>query len=145
MSNETILIVEDSAANMKLIKVLLKSAGYDVHTAEDAEEAQAQLAKIHPHLILMDIQLPDMDGLTLTGLLKANLATHDIIIVALTAYALAGDEQKALAAGCDGYIAKPVDRPVFLSTVRRYLDMVPSHVNQEHSSPSQTDHEDPKG
>jgi CheY-like chemotaxis protein len=126
MSGETVLVVEDNPSNMKLVRALLLSEGYEVHMAEDAEKAQIKLASIHPHLILMDIQLPGMDGLELTRLLKANPSTRDILIVALTAYAMSGDQQKALDAGCNAYIAKPIERISFLSTIRRYLDAIPS-------------------
>lgn len=109
MSGEIILIVDDNAANLKLARVLLQGEGYEVRTAADAEEAMRVLQTYTPRLILMDIQLPGMDGLELTRRLKADLATKDIVILALTAYAMKGDEDKARAAGCDGYIAKPID------------------------------------
>jgi two-component system, cell cycle response regulator DivK len=109
MSGATILIVDDNAINLKLARVTLRGEGYDVHTATDAEEALAVLDRIHPRLILMDIQLPGMDGLELTRRLKADPAQQDIIVIALTAYAMKGDEQRAREAGCDGYIAKPID------------------------------------
>jgi CheY-like chemotaxis protein len=126
MSGETILVIEDNVSNLKLVRALLLSANYEVHTAEDAEEAQIKLITIHPQLILMDIQLPSMDGLALTRLLKANPTTRSILIVALTAYAMKGDQQKALDAGCDAYIAKPIERIPFLSNIRRYLDAIPA-------------------
>ena len=109
MAGETILIVDDNAANLKLARILLQGEGYQVRTAADAEEALRVLETFTPRLILMDIQLPGMDGLELTRRLKADLATRDIVILALTAYAMKGDEEKARAAGCDGYIAKPID------------------------------------
>lgn len=107
--DEPILIVDDNAVNLKLTKVLLAKEGYDVKTAMDAEEALKVLETFKPRLILMDLQLPGMDGLTLTRQLKAAPETKDIAIVALTAYAMKGDEEKAVAAGCDGYITKPID------------------------------------
>jgi CheY-like chemotaxis protein len=109
MAGETILVVDDNEANSKLARVLLRGEGYRVHTAVDAEEALRLLQALTPNMILMDIQLPGMDGLELTRRLKADVATRDIVIVALTAYAMKGDEEKALAAGCDGYVAKPID------------------------------------
>jgi two-component system, cell cycle response regulator DivK len=109
VSGETILIVDDNAANLKLARVLLQGEGYEVQTAADAEEAMRVLQTYTPRLILMDIQLPGMDGLELTRRLKADVATKHIVILALTAYAMKGDEDKARAAGCDGYIAKPID------------------------------------
>src|SRR5580658_2141874 len=109
VSGETILIVDDNAANLKLARVLLHGEGYEVRTAADAEEALRLLPTFRPRLILMDIQLPGMDGLELTRRLKGDAATNDIVILALTAYAMKGDEEKARAAGCDGYVVKPID------------------------------------
>ena len=144
MSGETVLVVEDNPSNMKLVKAILLSEGYDVHTAEDAEVAQIKLANLHPQLILMDIQLPGMDGLTLTRLLKADPHTRDILIVALTAYAMKGDQQKALDAGCDAYIAKPIDRLSFLGSIRQYLDTISSPVGgSDQATRSQADTIDP--
>jgi CheY-like chemotaxis protein len=108
MAGERILIVDDNPANLKLARVLLVGEGYEVCVAADAEEALAVLPGFHPQLILMDLQLPGMDGLTFTRRLKADPATRDIAIVALTAYAMKGDEERARAAGCDGYVAKPI-------------------------------------
>jgi two-component system cell cycle response regulator DivK len=109
VAGEPILIVDDNAQNLKLARVVLVGAGYDVRTAVDAEAALQVLAAWRPRLILMDLQLPGMDGLELTRRLKADPATRDIVIVALTAYAMKGDDAKALAAGCDGYVTKPID------------------------------------
>jgi CheY-like chemotaxis protein len=95
MEKDTILIVDDNPVNMKLIRILLTGEGYDVRTAADAKEAAKVLAEIHPSLILMDIQLPGMDGLELTRRLKAEPRTRDITIVGLTAYAMKGDEERA--------------------------------------------------
>ena len=121
MTGKQILIVEDNPINLKLVHVLLTKEGYEVKAATDAEEAQAMLKDIHPALILMDIQLPGMDGLELTRLLKANPETKDILIVALTAYAMQGDEEKALEAGCDDYITKPIDIRSLTSTIAKHL------------------------
>ena len=110
MAGESILIVDDNAANLKLARVILTSEGYEVRTAGDAEEALAVLRDYEPALILMDVQLPGMDGLELTRRLKSDPKTRGIAIVALTAYAMKGDEERMLAAGCDGYVAKPIDR-----------------------------------
>ena|SRR5256886_1046418 len=121
MSRGTILVVDDHPTNLKLCKVMLSVDGYEVHTAADAEEALVLLGTVHPGLILMDLQLPGLDGLELTRRLKADPATRDIVIVALTAYAMKGDEQKALDAGCDGYVAKPIDTRLLAATVARYL------------------------
>jgi two-component system cell cycle response regulator DivK len=121
MAGETILIVDDNATNLKLARVLLQGEGYQVHTAADAEEALRLLQTFAPRLILMDIQLPGMDGLELTRRLKADIATKDIVIIALTAYAMKGDEEKARAAGCDGYVAKPLDIETLPGVIAQYL------------------------
>jgi CheY-like chemotaxis protein len=118
---EPILIVDDNPANLKLIRVLLTGEGYDVRCATDAEEALAVLAQCHPRLILMDLQLPGMDGLALTRKLKAAAETRDVPIVALTAYAMKGDEEKAREAGCDGYITKPVNTRQLPQEIARIL------------------------
>src|SRR5205807_5973224 len=99
MAGAPILIVDDNPVNLKLVRVLLATEGYDVRTAADAEEAVAVLQTFRPRLILMDIQLPGMDGLELTRRLKSDPATRDAIVVALTAYAMKGDEERALGAG----------------------------------------------
>lgn len=109
MREKSVLIVDDNPINMKLVRVLLTGEGYDVRTAGDAVEALAVLKQWHPSLILMDIQLPGIDGLELTRQLKADSTTEHITIIGLTAYAMKGDEERILAAGCDGYIAKPID------------------------------------
>lgn len=109
MAGEPILIVDDQPVNLKLVRILLASEGYEVRTATNAEEALAVLGEFRPRLILMDIQMPGMDGLALTRKLKSDPLFSAIVIVALTSYAMKGDEEKALASGCDGYIAKPID------------------------------------
>jgi CheY-like chemotaxis protein len=105
----TILVVDDNRTNLKLVTDVLGFEGHHILTATDAKQAQAVVRRSTPDLILMDIGLPDMDGLALTQILKANQETRRIIIVALTAFAMKGDEEKAIAAGCDGYIIKPID------------------------------------
>jgi CheY-like chemotaxis protein len=104
-----LLVVDDNVTNLKLISSLLEFEGYEILQAADAEAAQLVLAGTLPDLILMDIGLPGMDGLTFTRLLKLDGRTRNIPVVALTAFAMKGDEQKAYAAGCDGYITKPID------------------------------------
>jgi two-component system, cell cycle response regulator DivK len=121
MPSEPLLIVDDNPQNLKLARLLLVAEGYDARTAVDAEHALAVLADFTPRLILMDIQLPGMDGLELTRRLKATPETQKIVIVALTAYAMKGDEEKARAAGCDGYIAKPIDVRTLPHAVAQYL------------------------
>jgi two-component system cell cycle response regulator DivK len=103
-----VLVVEDNPANMKLAVFLMKVHGHEVLQAVDAEAGIALARERHPMLILMDIQLPGMDGLAATQLLKSEVATSDIKIIALTALAMSGDRQKIEAAGCDGYLAKPI-------------------------------------
>ncbi|MBI3387911.1 MAG: response regulator [Deltaproteobacteria bacterium] len=104
-----VLVVDDNPTNLKLVSDVLAFEGYDILKAADAEEAQVILSRVLPDLILMDIALPGMDGLTLTRKVKADPRTHHVRIVALTAFAMKGDDQKALDAGCDGYITKPID------------------------------------
>jgi CheY-like chemotaxis protein len=109
MAGEPILIVDDNPQNLKLARIILLSEHYEVRTAVDAEDALAILGSFTPRLILMDLQLPGMDGLELTRQLKADPARRGILVLALTAYAMKGDEERALAAGCDGYMSKPID------------------------------------
>ena len=116
-----VLVVDDHPLNLRLASVLLSAEGHEVETAIDAGDALARIAERPPDVILMDIQLPGTDGLTLTRRLKEDPATADIVVVALTAFAMSGDEQRALDAGCDGYIAKPYD-------TRRLAAMVADHV-----------------
>ena len=117
----TILLVEDNPTNMKLSTFILESAEYTVLPAVNAEVALTMARESRPDLILMDIQLPGMDGLEATALLKADEETRRIPVIALTALAMKGDEERILAAGCDGYIAKPLDYKAFLAFVRNKL------------------------
>ena len=121
MAAKSILIVDDNPVNSKLIRVLLAGEGYDVHTAGDADEALRVLKNLSPQLILMDVQLPGIDGLELTRRLKADPATRDIKILGLTAYAMKGDRERILAAGCDGYVAKPFSPRQMLAKVREII------------------------
>ena len=121
MERHGILIVDDNPVNMKLIRVLLAGEGYDVRTAADASEALNVLKEFHPQLILMDIQLPGIDGLELTRRLKAAPSTRDITILGLTAFAMKGDEERILAAGCDGYVPKPIDTRTLPNYIKGYL------------------------
>lgn len=108
--------------NMKLVRVLLTGEGYEVRTAADALEALEILKEWRPLLILMDIQLPGIDGLELTRRLKADPDTNQIIIIGLTAYAMKGDEERILAAGCDAYIAKPIDTRTFPGVIATLIE-----------------------
>ena len=121
MAGEKILIVDDNAINLKLVAYLMKANGYTVQTALDAESAIEAIRANHPDVILMDIQLPGIDGLELTRRLKADPKTRDIVIVAVTAYAMKGDQAKALAAGCDDYITKPIDTRTLPETIAKHL------------------------
>jgi len=116
-----ILVIEDNPANMKLASSLLRNKGYDVLEAVDASAGILLAEQNMPDLILMDIQLPGMDGLTATGLLKNKAGTRHIPVIALTAFAMRGDEEKILAAGCDGYIPKPIRYKEFLATVETFI------------------------
>lgn len=117
-----VLIVEDNPANMTLAVFLLESAGHTVITATDAEAGLTLARAEQPNLILMDIQLPGMDGLEATRLLKQHDATRAIPVIALTALAMKGDEERIRAAGCDGYIAKPLAYKDFLAVIAESLD-----------------------
>ena len=116
-----ILIVEDNPANQLLVSAVLEREGYRLELAGSAVEARAVLARTLPDLILMDIQLPGMDGLTFTSELKADPVSAGVPVVALTALAMAGDRERALAAGCIGYISKPINTRTFADEVRSYL------------------------
>ena len=116
-----VLIVEDNPANMKLAIFLLESAGHAVLSATNAEAGLMLARDGQPNLILMDIQLPGMDGLEATALLKRDDATRAIPVIALTALAMKGDEERIRAAGCDGYIAKPLRYQEFLATIAAQL------------------------
>src|SRR5207249_1998728 len=112
-----ILVIEDNPANMTLATFLLESAGHTVLSATDAESGLTIARAAHPDLILMDVQLPGMDGLRATAVLKDDSATRSIPVIALTALAMKGDEERIRAAGCDGYIAKPLSYRDFLAVV----------------------------
>ena len=121
MAGECILIVDDNEMNMKLLRWLLEKHGYVVQTASDAQTAREGIRAAHPQLVLMDIQLPDVDGLQLTREFKADPGLRSIPIVAVTSYAMKGDRQRAVAAGCDGYITKPIDTKQFPIEIQKYL------------------------
>lgn len=118
----SILVVDDNPTNLKLACDVLEMEGYGVERAMNAEEARAVVGKVSVDLILMDIELPGMDGLTLTRVLKADKSTSSIPIVAMTAFAMKGDDQKAIRAGCEGYITKPIDTRRFPQQVKEFLE-----------------------
>jgi CheY-like chemotaxis protein len=115
-----VLIVDDNATNLKLVRYVVEAAGYEVTTAIDAESALAALARAKPDVILMDVQLPGVDGLELTRRIKANPETAGVAIIAVTAYAMKGDREKALEAGCDDYVTKPIDTRALPAVIDRY-------------------------
>jgi two-component system, cell cycle response regulator DivK len=118
----TVLVVEDNAANMTLAVFLLESVGHKVLSATDAESGMKLARSEQPNLILMDMQLPGIDGLEATAHLKGDEATRRIPVIALTALAMKGDEARIRAAGCDGYIAKPMRYKEFLAAVSEGLE-----------------------
>jgi len=121
MSGEPILVVDDNPLNVKLLRILLTKEGYEVQTAPDAEEALRLLATYRPKLILLDIQLPGMDGFQLVRKLRADPSLRSVKVVAVTSYAMKGDEQKAIDAGFDGYIPKPIDTRALPDAVKKYV------------------------
>jgi two-component system cell cycle response regulator DivK len=110
MAGEPILVVDDNATNLVLMRFILEPRGYAVTTATSADEALASIATQRPRVILMDLQMPGVSGFDLTRQLKGDPETRDIVIVAVTAYAMSGDEERARAAGCDDYLTKPIDK-----------------------------------
>jgi two-component system, cell cycle response regulator DivK len=119
--SKRILVVEDQPDNRKIIRDVFARTDYEIVETENGEEALAAIAKVRPDLILMDIQLPVMDGYTATRRIKADPALRSIPIIAVTSYALSGEEKKAREAGCDDYIPKPYSPRELLAKVRQYL------------------------
>jgi len=124
-----ILVIEDNSMNLELVTDLLKVAGFVVLEAIVAERGIELARTAQPDLILMDISLPDVDGLAATQALKADPVTRHIPVVALTAHAMKGDEEKALAAGCTGYLTKPIDTRTFAQTIARFLESAQGEQN----------------
>ena len=116
-----ILIVEDDELSMKLETDLLQAHGYDVLKSVDGKDTMELAREHHPDLIIMDIRLPEVSGMEYTKMLKADEALRDIPVLAVTAFAMRGDEERILEAGCDGYIAKPISVPHFLETVANII------------------------
>jgi CheY-like chemotaxis protein len=121
MSLPRVLVIDDNAVNLELAAVLLKSAGLEVTTADSAEAALHQIAQARPQLVLLDIQMPGTDGLALLRRLRADQALAGLKVVAFTAYAMKGDRERLLAAGCDGYISKPIEMSSFAGQVLHFL------------------------
>jgi len=128
---KAVLVVEDNAMNMELVCDLLEAYGYQVSHASDAEECWFQLKKAKPDLILMDLQLPETDGYTLVREIKQTPGLQDCPIVALTAYAMPGDQEKAMEAGCQGIITKPIDTREFPRQVEHYIQTAPGGTAEE--------------
>jgi two-component system, cell cycle response regulator DivK len=119
--NRTILVVEDNELNLKLFRDLLEARGYKVVQTKDGTEALGLARQIKPDLIIMDIQLPEISGLEVTKWIKDEDALKAIPIIAVTAFAMKGDEEKTRESGCEAYIAKPMSVMNFLNTVKRFL------------------------
>ena len=128
--SKRILVIEDTEDNRRILRDLLTSAGFDLIEAVDGEKGVLAATEGHPDLILMDIQLPIVDGYEAARRIKSNPATRHIPIIAVTSYALSGDEAKAREAGCDGYIAKPFSPRHVLATVRKFLALQPGGVSR---------------
>ena len=136
MNGESTLVIDDNPQNLKLVRVLLLSEGYQVRTAADAEEGLRILTSFTPRLVLMDLQLPGMDGLELTRRLKSDPALGGVIVIALTAYAMKGDREKALAAGCDDYVSKPINTSGLVKIIAAHLARRPPQGAGEKSRSS---------
>ncbi len=121
MSAGRVLICDDNALNILMVRIVLEAEQFEVETAADGFEAIGKAASFRPELILMDIQMPGKDGLEVTRELKADARTQHICIIAFTAFAMRGDEAKMRAAGCDGYVSKPIDVTRFAAQVRGFL------------------------
>src|SRR5499433_614217 len=119
--SKRILVVEDQADNRRILQDLLTSAGYEIILAENGQEALEVVARERPNLILMDIQLPLLDGYETTRRIKADPVLRAIPIIVITSYALSGDESKAKAAGCNGYVSKPYSTRQLLATIQHYV------------------------
>jgi two-component system, cell cycle response regulator DivK len=116
-----LLVVDDNVLNVELVKFVIGAEACTIESAPDAAQALLRIHSFHPDLILMDIQMPGMNGLELTRRIKADPATRDIVVLAFTAYAMKGDEEKMREAGCDGYVSKPINVETFSREVLSYL------------------------
>ena len=130
MTGNTILIIEDNLLNLELATDLLEANGFVVHSAQTAEEGLRMAHELLPDLVLMDFSLPGMDGLSATKSLKADPATQHLAVAGLTANAMKGDENLALAAGCNGYLTKPIDTRTFATTVRNLIAAANPHLKK---------------
>lgn len=116
-----VLVVDDNPTNLKLLGYLLQARGFEVHTAENGPDALAAAARLEPAIALVDIQLPGMSGLEVTQRLKADPATQKMLVIIVTASAMQGDEQRALASGCDAYVTKPINTRTLPELIERLL------------------------
>jgi CheY-like chemotaxis protein len=121
MAGEIVLVVDDNAMNLKLVRFLLERRGYDVREAKCGADALSFLESVVPAVILMDIQLPGIDGLELTRRIKGDQRTRDVPVIAVTAFAMTGDDKKATDAGCDGYVTKPIDTQALPGIVAGFI------------------------
>jgi CheY-like chemotaxis protein len=119
--NKRILVIEDNEQNLYLVKFLLESAGYEVFSAMDSTEGVMMAETISPDMILLDIQLPTLDGYAVARMIREKEPMQAIPIVAVTSYAMPGDREKALASGCNGYVEKPIDPDTFLETMEQFF------------------------
>ena len=129
-----ILVVEDNRLNLELVTDLLEAADFTIYHADTAEESFHAARELSPDLILMDLSLPGLDGLAATRALRADPATRHLTIIALTAHAMKGDEALALRAGCDGYLAKPVDTRTFAAKVAAFIAAANSRLTEPHAT-----------
>jgi CheY-like chemotaxis protein len=121
MKSACLVVIDDHPTNLKLVRAVLEEAGYEIFPAADAAEGRRLIAQHRPDLLLLDLAMPGMDGFALARLLRADPATAHLPIVALTASAMKGDEEKARSAGCDGYITKPIDSRALPGQIAGYL------------------------
>jgi CheY-like chemotaxis protein len=135
-SSNKVLVVEDNPLNLELVTDVLEAAGQRVWQARTAEEALQLAQAVLPDVILMDLSLPRMDGLAATKALKADPATAHLPVIALTAHAMKGDEESALQAGCDGYLAKPIDTGTFPARVVGFIEAARSRRSRTQPSPA---------
>ena len=138
MAGESILVVDDEPVNLKLADILLRREGFKIHTAPDGEEAQRVLRNFVPDIILADIKLPGIDGLELTRRVKQDFRTRAVPVIILTAFAAKGDRERAAAAGCDGYISKPIDTVTLARRIREFLDRKTDPVAADPPPPART-------
>jgi CheY-like chemotaxis protein len=130
MERRRILIVDDNPSNLKLFEFLLSAPTYEVRSATNGREALSVMTTFEPELLLLDLQLPDLDGLSLIAKIKADASMRDVPIIAVTAYAMLGDEERARAAGVDDYLTKPIDKQLFRKRVSEQLERGARHEKQ---------------